>query len=97
MTSRRDRAPSDHASVAGGAATATTRVALTTLVVALAIALRLAGIRQGLPSFDEEAAPFRWALQMWAHRGGHIDWDPPRFIYPTLTRSEEHTSELQSQ
>lgn len=85
MTSRRDRAPSDHASVAGGAATATTRVALTTLVVALAIALRLAGIRQGLPSFDEEAAPFRWALQMWAHRGGHIDWDPPRFIYPTLT------------
>jgi uncharacterized membrane protein YbaN (DUF454 family) len=53
-------------------------------IVVLGVALRLAGIRQGLPDFVEEAAPFRWALAMWAHAGGAIDWNPHHFIYPSL-------------
>jgi hypothetical protein len=52
--------------------------------VVLGVALRLFGIRHGLPDFVEEAAPFRWALDMWAGPGGAIDWNPHHFIYPSL-------------
>ena len=55
------------------------------LVVAAGVALRLIGVRHGLPEFTDEAAPFRWALDMWAHPGGRIDWNPHHFIYPSLT------------
>ena len=57
---------------------------MTAGLVALAIALRLYGIRHGLPDFVEEAAPFRWALDMWAAPDGGIDWNPRHFIYPSL-------------
>lgn len=53
-------------------------------IVLLGVALRVAGIRQGLPDFVEEAIPFRWALAMWAHPDGAIDWNPHHFIYPSL-------------
>lgn len=54
-------------------------------IVALGVALRVAGMRQGLPDFVEEAAPFRWAIAMWARPDGAIDWNPHHFIYPSLT------------
>src|SRR5262245_57220967 len=54
-------------------------------IVALGLALRLAGIRQGLPDFVEEAAPVRWALAVGAGPGGAVDWNPHHFIYPSLT------------
>ena len=54
-------------------------------LVALAVALRASRIANGLPEFVDEAAPFRWALDMWSHRGGRIDWDPHHFLYPSLT------------
>ena len=54
-------------------------------IVALAVALRAARIANGLPEFVEEAAPFRWALAMWSHGGGRIDWNPHHFLYPSLT------------
>jgi len=54
-------------------------------LVALAVALRASRIANGLPEFVEEAAPFRWALAMWSHHGGHIDWNPHHFLYPSLT------------
>jgi hypothetical protein len=61
-------------------------VKLATLaIVALGVALRVAGIRQGLPDFVEEAVPFRWALAMWARPDGAVDWNPHHFIYPSLT------------
>lgn len=55
------------------------------LIVAAGVALRLLGVRHGLPEFTDEAAPFRWALDMWAHPGGRIDGNPHHFIYPSLT------------
>ncbi|MCE9627390.1 MAG: glycosyltransferase family 39 protein [Candidatus Eisenbacteria bacterium] len=55
------------------------------LVIAAGVALRLLGITHGLPEFTDEAAPFRWALAMWAHPGGAIDANPHHFIYPSLT------------
>jgi hypothetical protein len=54
-------------------------------IVVLGVALRVAGMRQGLPDFVEEAVPFRWALAMWARPDGAVDWNPHHFIYPSLT------------
>lgn len=70
----------------GALRTGRSAVNLATLViVALGVALRVAGIRQGLPDFVEEAVPFRWALAMWARPDGAVDWNPHHFIYPSLT------------
>ncbi len=55
------------------------------LVIAAGVALRALGLAHGLPEFTDEAAPFRWALAMWAHPGGAIDANPQHFIYPSLT------------
>lgn len=54
-------------------------------VIAAGVALRLLGLAHGLPEFTDEAAPFRWALAMWARPDGTIDPDPRHFIYPSLT------------
>lgn len=43
------------------------------------------GLSHGLPEFTDEAAPFRWALAMWARPDGAIDPNPHHFIYPSLT------------
>jgi hypothetical protein len=53
-------------------------------IAALGLALRLAGIHHGLPDIVEEAAPFRWALDMWSNPDGRIDPNPHHFIYPSL-------------
>ncbi len=55
------------------------------LVIALALALRLWGVRLGLPDFLDEAIPFRKALGMWDPVSGAVDWDPHFFHYPSLT------------
>ncbi len=55
------------------------------LVVAFALALRLWGVRHGLPDFLDEAIPFRKALGMWDPMTGAIDWNPRFFHYPSLT------------
>ncbi len=59
--------------------------AMLAAIVLLGVALRVAGIRQGLPDFVEEAAPFRWAMAMWKRPNGAVDWNPHHFIYPSLT------------
>jgi len=54
-------------------------------IVALAVALRASRIANGLPEFVDEAAPFRWAMEMASHPSARIDWNPHHFIYPSLT------------
>jgi hypothetical protein len=54
------------------------------LVALGAMVLRLRHIAADLPDFLEEAAPFRTALDMWSLNGGHTDWNPHSFVYPSL-------------
>ncbi len=55
-------------------------------LVLLALALRLYGIRAGLPEVYEEAYPFKIAWTMWGWGPGRgLDLDPHWFKYPGLT------------
>jgi hypothetical protein len=54
-------------------------------IVALAIALRVWHLAQGLPDFVEEAIPLRKALGMWGYAGRPADLNPHLFHYPSLT------------
>jgi hypothetical protein len=60
------------------------RLALTT-VIAFGLVIRLLQLRHGLPEFLEEAWPFREAWGMWGWESGHLDLNPHRFHYPSLT------------
>jgi len=53
-------------------------------VVAVALIIRLAGIRWGLPDVFEEAYPFKVAWRMWGLDGGSPTLNPHWFHYPSL-------------
>ncbi len=55
------------------------------LIVAFGVVLRLLHVGWGLPDFNEEAIPFRRALDMWGFETGRIDLNPHFFDYPSLT------------
>jgi hypothetical protein len=53
--------------------------------VAVALLLRLIHLDWGLPEVYEEATPVREAVEMWGPPGGHLDFHPHFFRYPSLT------------
>src|SRR5258706_14976588 len=57
-----------------------------TILTIGAFAIRMHGIRWGLPEVYEEAYPFKAAWDMWAWGPYHaFQWDPHFFKYPSLT------------
>ncbi|MBI5708904.1 MAG: hypothetical protein HZC42_01145 [Candidatus Eisenbacteria bacterium] len=57
----------------------------TPAVIVLALVLRTFNVGWGLPSFLEEALPFRVALSMTDAVTGHVTLNPHFFNYPSLT------------
>jgi len=60
------------------------RIAVLATVI-MAAFLRVPQWTQGLPEFLEEAWPLREAWAMWGWNSGHVDLNPHRFHYPSLT------------
>jgi len=62
-----------------------TAIFLVILALVLALVLRIWHIRHGLPDFQEEAIPFKQALEMWGWETGRTDLNPHFFNYPTFS------------
>lgn len=55
------------------------------LLVAAALLLRARGLLWGLPALDEEATPFRKAVEFWGTETGRLTLNPHFYNYPSLT------------